>query len=171
MIAQFCGCSTVSRLRSDYIKSVYFCPLTLQASTPTCLTILWDWRLLKGLSFQEFLALSWTIYLFSNLIVYMMCICFLWAPFLCGKVLKDRSHEIILQQSWSGIMCLRPYYCQLIKHKSCHHIALYINCKFFKGFSPQILLSPFLKTFSCRYYQYGKEIQFQTYSCYIIALV
>ena len=171
MIAQFCGCSTVSRLQSDYIKSVYFCPLTLQASTPTCLTILWDWRLLKGLSFQEFLALSWTIYLFSNLIVYMMCICFLWAPFLCGKVLKDRSHEIILQQSWSGIMFLRPYYCQLIKHKSCHHIALYINCKFFKGFSPQILLSPFLKTFSCRYYQYGKEIQFQTYSCYIIALV
>ena len=171
MIAQFCGCSTVSRLQSDYIKSVYFCPLTLQASTPTCLTILWDWRLLKGLSFQEFLALSWTIYLFSNLIVYMMCICFLWAPFLCGKVLKDRSHEIILQQSWSGIMCLRPYYCQLIKHKSCHHIALYIICKFFKGFSPQILLSPFLKTFSCRYYQYGKEIQFQTYSCYIIALV
>ena len=171
MIAQFCGCSTVSRLQSDYIKSVYFCPLTLQASTPTCLTILWDWRLLKGLSFQEFLALSWTIYLFSNLIVYMMCICFLWAPFLCGKVLKDRSHEIILQQSWSGIMCLRPYYCQLIKHQSCHHIALYINCKFFKGFSPQILLSPFLKTFSGRYYQYGKEIQFQTYSCYIIALV
>ena len=171
MIAQFCGCSTVSRLQSDYIKSVYFCPLTLQASTPTCLTILWDWRLLKGLSFQEFLALSWAIYLFSNLIVYMMCICFLWAPFLCGKVLKDRSHEIILQQSWSGIMCLRPYYCQLIKHKSCHHIALYINCKFFKGFSPQILLSPFLKTFSCRCYQYGKEIQFQTYSCYIIALV
>ena len=42
MIAQFCGCSIFSRLQSDYIKSVYFYLLTLQASTPMCLTILWD---------------------------------------------------------------------------------------------------------------------------------